>query len=99
MSTKREEKKEIRRGFSANGNVDPQKHFYVDPKPWNEKNLIPKLEQGGFYILLAPSQTGKTTKCRALLEMISNGQNKFPIWYLLLESLFLGLIFVELFQI
>ena len=81
MSTKQEEKKEIRRVFSANGNVDPRKHFYVDPKPWNEKNLIPKLEQGGFYVLLAPSQTGKTTKCRTLLEMIKSRGTHLPILY------------------
>jgi proliferating cell nuclear antigen len=79
--SKQEEKKELPRSFSANGSVDPQKHFYVDPRSWNEKNLVPKLENGGFYILLAPSQTGKTTKCRALLEMIATTQTCVPIWY------------------
>jgi hypothetical protein len=79
--SKLEEKKELPRSFSANGKVDPRKHFYVDPRPWNEKNLVPKLENGGFYILLAPSQSGKTTKCDALLEVIENTQVFVPIWY------------------
>lgn len=82
MLTKTTQSKIEFKTFSANGNVDPKNHFYVDPAPWNEKNLLPSLERGGFFTLLAPSQTGKTTKCTRLIEMIKKDGKFLPIWYL-----------------
>ena len=67
--------------FSTNGKVDPKYHFYVDPTPWNAEYLLPNLERGGFYSLLAPNQTGKTTKCIKLIEMIKKDDKFIPIWY------------------
>ena len=68
-----------KRSFSPNGTVDPQNHFYVDPRDWNQKNLLPSLLKGGFYTLLAPSQTGETTKCKKLIEMIQEDRGFTPI--------------------
>lgn len=71
---------ELKKKFYAGGNVDPNKQFYIDPTPWNQKNLLPNLELGGFYTLLGPSQSGKTTKCVKLIEMIENKGEYLPIW-------------------
>jgi hypothetical protein len=48
--------------FCPNGSVNTKSHFYVDTSTWNEANLLPSVQNGKFSILIAPSQSGKTTR-------------------------------------
>lgn len=52
--------------------------LYVDPSNWNEKILIPELEIGNYPLLIAPSQSGKTTRVVKLIEQLKS--KYFPIY-------------------
>jgi predicted AAA+ superfamily ATPase len=67
-----------KRTFCANGKVDPEHHFFVNPSSWNEKNLIPRLKNSNFFLLIAPSQSGKTTRTDTLIKQLQNS-NLLPI--------------------
>ena len=58
--------------FCPNGLVDPRYHFYIDPSEWNEKNLIPELKNHRYPLLVAPSQSGKTTRVNKLLDQLKD---------------------------
>jgi hypothetical protein len=65
--------------FSANGKVDRNRHFFVDPSKWNEKKLIPLLKNNTYPCLMAPSQSGKTTRIMVLLEMLNKEKDILAI--------------------
>ncbi|KAL0492035.1 Lon protease [Acrasis kona] len=56
--------------FAANGDLIPAYHYYVDPSPWNELNLRGRIERMAFTTLVAPSQSGKSTRAKALIESL-----------------------------
>ncbi|KAL0492082.1 lon [Acrasis kona] len=55
--------------FAANDLI-PAYHYYVDPSPWNELNLRGRIERMAFITLVAPSQSGKSTRAKALIESL-----------------------------
>jgi len=59
-----------KRKFCPNTAISAETTFYVDPKPWNEENLLKPLLQGRWLFLRAPSQAGKTTRALALVEQL-----------------------------
>eukprot|EP01080_Neovahlkampfia_damariscottae_P000872 gene872-9783_t len=61
-----------KKSFCPNGSVDPEYHFYIDPSEWNEKNLIPQLKISHYPLLVAPSQSGKTTRVNKLLDQLKD---------------------------
>ncbi len=69
--------------FAVNGLVNEEQHFFVDPSDWNLKRLLPKVEHIEFFILLAPSQTGKTTRASIFMRQLQK-QGFFPLLYTLL---------------
>jgi hypothetical protein len=62
----------MKRTFCANGKVDPEYHFFVNPSLWNERNLIPMLMNPNFFLLVAPSQSSKTTRTETLMKQLLN---------------------------
>jgi hypothetical protein len=69
---------EEKKTFCPNGKVNPQHHFYVDPSKWNETNLIPQLKNGNYPLLIAPSQSGKTTRVAKLVDQLQS--KYFPVY-------------------
>jgi flagellar biosynthesis GTPase FlhF len=76
--TKPAAKTKVRRTFCANGKVEKNSHFFVDPSEWNTEELMPRVERGEYFTLLAPSQTGKTTRAEVFTDQLrKNGY--FPL--------------------
>ena len=67
-----------RRSFCVNTTIDPEHFFYVDPSLWNEENLVRPLLNGSWLTMLAPSQSGKSTRAIALVTTLK-GQDVLPI--------------------
>lgn len=53
--------------------MDKDNYFYVQPKFFEK--LKETLETKGFYTLVAPSQSGKTTLCCEVMSKIKNESN------------------------
>ena len=64
--------------FCLSGIVNPNSHFYVDPSKWNKENIIPEIKRGDYPLLIAPSQSGKTTRVIKLKEQLKS--NYLPIY-------------------
>ena len=61
-----------KRTFCPNGSVDPEAHFFVDPSKWNE---VGPLLKGCYSALIAPSQTGKTTRVKTLINQLNSNDH------------------------
>jgi len=55
-------------------NDEQKKHFYVDPSPWNQHQLIPCLLGGSWFLLTATSQIGKSTWAVALERALNEAK-------------------------
>jgi len=71
------------RSFCPNSFIDANTIFYVDPTPWNNTFLLPELHRGVWHTLLAPSQSGKTTRVKALIASIEEKGTFLPIMWVL----------------
>nr|CAG4714154.1 unnamed protein product [Naegleria fowleri] len=49
------------KSLCANGLVDTNKYIYIEQTKSVEQKLLPRIERGEFCILIAPSQSGKTS--------------------------------------
>jgi len=58
------------RTWCPNGALDPTRHIYADPTPLNNEQLLPPLTDGQWLSLIAPSQSGKTTRTLALQSQL-----------------------------
>ena len=72
------EEKRKKKIISPNGSVDPERYIFIDPSVWNKDILIPKIELKQFITLLAPSQSGKTTRARVLVQQLKE-KGYFPL--------------------
>jgi hypothetical protein len=88
----------LRRTFCANGRVDASKHFYIDPSEWNTNTIIPKIEAGAFLTVMAPSQTGKTTRMARLVEQLLNDGRYLPIFFQLDSNIGGGRLYQSFFR-
>lgn len=65
--------------FMVNGAVDPSTTFMVSFAQWNTDNLIePVILKGGYRLLVWPSQSGKTTRIKELVQQLNNKTYKLP---------------------
>ncbi len=64
--------------FGLSGAIEPgdSKHFYVSPNDWNSKFLLPKVQRGEYTILRGPSQSGKSTRIKALIQTLQREDPK-----------------------
>lgn len=58
------------RVFNTAGPCDPERHYMVPPEP-RLPGARPLIEQGAFFVVHAPRQTGKTTTLRALARSLT----------------------------
>jgi hypothetical protein len=70
----------MKRTFRPNGKVDPQYHFFVSPEEWNLQHLIPQLLSREFIALVAPGQSGKSTRVDALQKQLLATGDILPIY-------------------
>lgn len=64
----------VRRFFNVAGPCDPERHYMI-PAAARLPAARPLIEQGGYFVVHAPRQTGKTTTLRALAkELTSEGK-------------------------
>lgn len=70
--------------FIVNGLVDAKYSFYVSHKEWNDKKLKPAIAAKQYFILIAPSQSGKTTRILEFCEELKKGEQYFPILFVIL---------------
>ncbi len=60
------------RFFNTSGPIVPDQHYHVPPlSRFDLDDLLALIEQGRFFVLHAPRQTGKTTALRALRELLN----------------------------
>lgn len=64
--------------FIANGAVDRETTFSISYKEWNALNLLPVIRNGEYRLLIYPSQSGKTTRIKELMQMLRQ-EKYFPI--------------------
>jgi hypothetical protein len=69
-----------KRTFCPNGKVNPNYHFFVNPVIWNEQHLLPLLKEHRFVSLIAPSQTGKTTRIYILQQQLLVEKDILPVF-------------------
>ena len=55
---------------TTTGTVYPQRHFYLDPSPFNAEVLVPALKYKQWVTLIGPSQSGKTTRTLVLRDQL-----------------------------
>jgi len=70
----------MKRTFCANGKVDPVHHFFVSPSKWNEQILLPNLLKGTYTTLIAPSQSGKTTRVATLITKLNSNSDIIALY-------------------
>src|SRR3989338_9476735 len=51
-----------RKGLCVNGRVEVEEYIYIAPSKWIETELQPRVDRGEFCCLIAPSQSGKTSR-------------------------------------
>jgi len=56
--------------FETRGPVDPARN-YVVPRQKEIAELVERIKQGGYIVIFAPRQTGKTTFCHLALDAFS----------------------------
>lgn len=60
-----------RKTFCANGRIGVyDETFFVSPADWNKQNLLPLVKAKRFFTMLAPSQTGKTTRATYFVQQL-----------------------------
>eukprot|EP01124_Arcella_intermedia_P037273 TRINITY_DN9941_c0_g4_i4.p2 TRINITY_DN9941_c0_g4~~TRINITY_DN9941_c0_g4_i4.p2 ORF type:complete len:294 (+),score=32.24 TRINITY_DN9941_c0_g4_i4:29-910(+) len=67
--------RENRKVFTQNGAIttsDIARYFYVDPRPTNEKILLPRIRQGDYIMLYGARGSGKTTRAFAAEKQLEN---------------------------
>jgi hypothetical protein len=69
-----------KRTFCPNGRVNPNHHFFVNPALWNEQQLLPLLKEHRFVSLIAPSQSGKTTRMYTLQQQLQVEKDILPVF-------------------
>jgi hypothetical protein len=69
--------------FCPNGSVNTKNHFYVDTSKWNEEILLPSVQNGEFSILIAPSQSGKTTR---IVDFVKRLKKDYTVIFLDISS-------------
>ena len=67
------------RKFMVNGLVRKDNSFYVPQKEWNDQNLRPPILKKEYIMLVAPSQSGKTTRVLEFCEELKGGKEYFPV--------------------
>jgi hypothetical protein len=63
-----------KKSFYINGEIVPQKQariFFVSPDAWIRDKLMPRVENDLYTIMHGVSQSGKTTKIKAFMNMLS----------------------------
>jgi len=84
------------RFFCVNTTINPKEHFYVDPSRWNDEHVLSRLLRGEWLTLLAPSQSGKSTRAQALVLSIEKAGH-IPVLFvppLLCSSSYDGVFFL-----
>eukprot|EP00005_Dracoamoeba_jomungandri_P002395 CAMPEP_0174250832 /NCGR_PEP_ID=MMETSP0439-20130205/872_1 /TAXON_ID=0 /ORGANISM="Stereomyxa ramosa, Strain Chinc5" /LENGTH=685 /DNA_ID=CAMNT_0015330999 /DNA_START=44 /DNA_END=2101 /DNA_ORIENTATION=- len=61
---------EAERTWCPNTLITPSRHFYVSPQAWNKKELEKPMFDRKWPCLIAPSQTGKTTRVTESCERL-----------------------------
>jgi hypothetical protein len=67
----------MKRFFNTTGPCFPERHYMVDPLK-RLKGVVPLIEQGQYFVIHAPRQSGKTTFGLALMEQL-NAQGRYTV--------------------
>ena len=84
MNIKEFQTNELKKKFCANGPIlNKEKHFYIDPSEWNTMKIVNSIRRNYYPLLIAPSQSGKTTRIyRLQAQLMENKSYQFTPIYL-----------------
>lgn len=67
------------RVFNTEGPNDPELHYTIIRQHLLDKGML-KIEQGKYFTIFAPRQSGKTTYFKMLMQIVRDKTSLFPIW-------------------